>query len=179
MLPHASLSELASIAQFAGSMCQVGTAIIAVGIGLMTFRYTKRQSTLSLGHQNNTLANLVNTTIINSEAARQSWGKLQDCIVGSPDDAILFMYLNYVHNTYRMRQIGAVSAQLWQDTLSSCVAMLGRLRRDQLVRLLARGYEAGFQSAVLARYAELAPHPESNVLSTMRPWGTPRLAAAG
>ncbi len=62
------------------------------------------------------------------------------------------MYLNYVHNTYRMHQIGAVSDQVWEDTLGACAAMVGQLRREQVVRLLSRGYEAAFQSSVLAKF---------------------------
>src|SRR4051812_28711446 len=141
--------DLPSTFQVVGTMCQMCTAIIAAGIGVVTFRYTKRQSALSLINQNNTLANLVNTTIVQSEHARETLGKLHDFVVGCPDDAVLFMYLNYVHNTYRMRQIGAVSAQVWTDTLAACAAMIGRLRREQVVRLLSRGYEAGFQAEVL------------------------------
>jgi hypothetical protein len=149
----------------------VGTTLIAAGIGVMTFRYTQRQNALALINQNNALANLVNTTIIQSEPARETLGKLHDFIVGCPDDAVLFMYLNYVHNTYRMHQIGAVTGQVWLDTLGSCLAMIGQLRRDQVERLLSRGYEAGFQLAVLARYDAQASRrkPDTDVLTTLRP----------
>ncbi len=171
MLQFPAFDEVVAALQFAGSLCQVGTALIAACIGVMTFRYTRRQSALALVNQNNGLANLVNTTIIQSEQARETLGKLQDFVVGCPDDAVLFMYLNYVHNTYRMHHIGAVSRQVWLDTLVSCIGMLARLRRDQVERLLARGYEATFQRAVLARYDALAPEtqPDTDVLTTLRP----------
>jgi hypothetical protein len=64
------------------------------------------------------------------------------------------MYLNYVHNTYRMRQIGAVNQQVWQDTLSACASTLRGLRREQIERLLARGYEAQFQAELLRQIGE-------------------------
>src|SRR3954451_1771826 len=149
--------DLPSTFQVVGTVCQMCTAVIAAGIGVVTFRYTKRQSALALINQNNTLANLVNTTIIQSEQARATLGKLHDFVVGCPDDAVLFMYLNYVHNTYRMHQIGAVSGQVWRDTLAACLGMMGRLRRDQVAALLARGYETGFQPAVLSGYDSRAP----------------------
>ena len=152
-----SLAELSAAIHLLGSVCQMSTALIAVTIAVVTFRYTKRQSTLALLSQNNSLANLVNSTIIQSEQAQETFNKLHDFIVGCPDDAVLFMYLNYVHSTFRMHQIGAVSAQVWRDTLASCVTKVGRLRRDQLEVLLSRGYELAFQAAVLARYDEVAP----------------------
>src|SRR4051794_39027519 len=154
--------DLPSTFQVVGTMCQMCTAVIAASIGVVTFRYTKRQSALALINQNNTLANLVNTTIIQSEHARETLGKLHDFVVGCPDDAVLFMYLNYVHNTYRMHQIGAVSAQVWGDTLNACASMMARLRREQLQRFLSRGYEAGFQKAVLERYDAVAPKIEAD-----------------
>ena len=173
--------DLIAAIQFAGSLCQVGTALIAAAIGVVTFRYTKRQSALVLINQNNALANLVNTTVINSEPARNALGKLQDCIVGCPDDAVLFLYLNYVHNTYRMHEIGAVGAQVWRDTLAACAGTMGGLRRDQVERLLARGYETRFQEAVLARHDDARASQSANdkqVLTTLRPRAR-RLARAG
>jgi len=163
------IEDLPSAFQVVGTLCQMCTAVIAASIGVVTFRYTKRQSALSLINQNNTLANLVNQTIINSEHARDTLGKLHDFIVGCPDDAVLFMYLNYVHNTYRMHQIGAVSCQVWRDTLGACGNMVGRLRREQLELLLSRGYEAKFSAQVLARYDETAPMLNSDALTTIHP----------
>ena len=165
MPTQTALADLCTAIQLVGSICQMSTALIAVAIAVITFRYTKRQSALALINQNNSLANLVNSTIIQSEQARETLGKLHDFIVGCPDDAVLFMYLNYVHNTFRMHQIGAVSDQVWQDTLASCAKMVGGLRRDQLERLLARGYERTFQAAVLARYDEVASSPETGTVA--------------
>jgi hypothetical protein len=88
-------------------------------------------------------------------------------VVGCPDDAILFMYLNYVHNTFRTHQIGAVSAHVWRDTLASCVTMMGRLRRDQLEGLLSRGYEPAFKRAVLARYDAITLPPLTDAVTTL------------
>lgn len=155
MLDQFFPTDLAGIAQFAGSLCQMTTAVIAVAIGVVTFRYTRRQNSLALINQNNTLANLVNTTLVQSPEAREALGKLHDFVVGCPDDAILFMYLNYVHNTFRTYQIGAISEQVWTDTLGSCGAMVSRLKRQQVERLLGRGYEKSFQVAVLACYDRL------------------------
>lgn len=171
MLHAPTLDSPLELVQFMGSICQVGTAMIAAGIAVVTFRYTKRRSALALINHNNALANLVNSTVIQSEHARETLGKLHDFIVGCPDDAVLFMYLNYVHNTYRMLQIGTVTEQVWQDTLSACAAMIGRLRRDQVARLLARGYEARFQEAVLARYdAQVAAdEAETGGVTRLRP----------
>ena len=139
---HPSLpADLPAAIQFTTFVCQICTTLIAAVIGLVTFRYPKPQNALALINQNNALANLVNSTILQSEQAQQTLGKLHSFVVGCPDDAILFMYLNYVHNTFRMRQIGAVSAQVWRDTLASCVTIIGGLSRDQLERLLSRGYE--------------------------------------
>ncbi len=159
MLTPQMLTELSGSIQTIGSLCQMSTAVIAAAIGLVTFRYTRRQNALALINQNNALANLVNSTIIQSEPARETLGKLHEFVVGCPDDAILFMYLNYVHNTFRMYGIGAVSPQVWNDTLESCANMVGRLRRDQVQRLLSRGYEQRFQAAVLARYDAVTRPP--------------------
>ena len=180
MPPLPTLDQALGAIQLVGAVCQVSTALIAAAIGVVTFRYTRRQSALTLINQNNTLANLVNQTILQSEQARETLGKLHDFVVGCPDDAVLFMYLNYVHNTYRMHQIGAVSLQVWQDTLAACLNMVGRLRRDQVAKLLSRGYEAGFQGAVLALYDQQAPRieAESEVLTTLRPRSRPAPALA-
>ena len=67
------------------------------------------------------------------------------------------MYLNYVHNTFRMRRIGAVTNQVWQDTLTAATMLLSKLSRDQVERLLARGYERQFQLDVLARFDATMP----------------------
>jgi hypothetical protein len=136
-----------------GSICQMLTAVIVAAVGVITYRHTRRQGALTLINHNNALANLMNSTIIASADARAALGRLHDPIVGCPDDAVLFIYLNYVHNTYRMHCMGAVSAQVWRDTLASCVATTRRLRPDQLQRLLSRGYELKFRSALLTEHA--------------------------
>ena len=69
------------------------------GDGLVTFRYTKRQNALTLINQNNSLANLVSSTILQSEQAPADARKAASFVVGCPDDAILFLYLNY--NTFQ------------------------------------------------------------------------------
>ena len=79
-------------------------------------------------------------------------------------------------NTFRMKHIGAVSAQVWQDTLASCAAMMGRLRRDQLEQLLSRGYERAFQAAVLARYDERLTSPATDIPLPTRNMPRPRIA---
>jgi hypothetical protein len=179
MMTICSLDDLIALVHCAGSFCQVGTALIAATIGAVTYRYTRRQSALALIGQNNALANLVNTTMINSHEARDVFGKLQDAIVGCPDDAVLLMYLNYVHNTYRMHQIGAVSAQVWRDTLNSCNAIVVRLRREQVQALLSRGYEAGFQHAVLTGYDRQALQATTDTAVLTRLPRRPVLARAG
>jgi hypothetical protein len=145
-------AQLAEMLQIAGSACQMTTAVVAVGIAMMTYRYTRRQSALTLINHNNVLANAVNQLVVQSPEARIALGRLQEPIVGCPDDAVLFMYLNYVHNVFRMHHVGSVGAQVWTDTLESCAAMLGRLSRPQVTRLLGRGYEARFQAMVLERF---------------------------
>lgn len=176
-LPHVAWAQLL---QAAGSLCQMATAVIAVAVGVCTFRFTKRQNFLSLVNQSNNLANMVNTTLIGSPQAREALGKLQDTIVGYPDDAILFMYLNYVHNTYRTYRIGAVSRQVWMDTLASCAGMMARLNRGQVEQLLGRGYEAAFGVAVLARYdairAAAAQTAGYSDVDTIKPFRRPQAA---
>ena len=149
--------DLLAMLPLISTVCQMCTAMIAVTVGVITFQYTKRQSAMTLINHNNTLANAVNTTLISSAEARGALSRLQNPIVGTPDDAVLFMYLNYVHNAFRMRQIGAVSAQVWQDTLGACVTLLRGLQREQVVRLVGRGYEARFQADVLQRFDETVP----------------------
>ena len=144
--------DLGESIQLLGSVSQVCTALIAVGIATLTFRHQKRQGALTLINQTNAMANLVNSTVIQSPEARAALGRLQDPIVGCADDAVLFLYLNYVHNTYRTFVAGAIRRRVWSDTLDSCAAMLGRLRRDQVERLLSRGYETAFRHEVLGRY---------------------------
>ena len=160
MLNQTLLANLPIDLQITGTLCQMCTALIAAVIGIITFRYTRRQNALSLINHNNALANLVNSTILQSEQAQQTLSRLHNFVVGCPDDAILFMYLNYVHNTFRMHQIGAVSGQVWRDTLASCARMMSRLGRSQLEGLLSRGYERAFQLAVLARHDEMAEQQE-------------------
>lgn len=180
MFSAPSSADFACAMEFASPIFQMVTAVIAVVIGVMTFRYTRRQSALALINQNNTLANLVNTTVIQSAEAREAMGRLHDPIVGCPDDAVLFMYLNYVHNTYRTWRVGAISIQVWRDTLGSCATTMSRLERRQVERLLARGYEAAFKAAVLARYDEMtAPATATVTTLVCRPAVKPRFALAG
>jgi hypothetical protein len=153
MTSQSIIAALAETVHLIGPARQMITATIAAFIGVITYRYTRRQNALALINHNNTLANQMNCTIIQSEEARQALGRLHDPVVGCPDDAVLFIYLNYVHNTFRMHRIGAVTAQVWRDTLAACVLMVGRLRPDQLERLLSRGYENDFRAAVLAGHA--------------------------
>ena len=168
-------AELATAVQAVGSLCQVVTAVIAVSIAVVTFRYTKRQNALSLINQNNSLANLVNTTLIQSPKAREALGRLSDPIVGDTDDAVLFMYLNYVHNTFRTFQIGAITATVWEDTLASCIVHLVRLERGQVERLLARGYERSFSAQVLAGFDKATHVPAA---ARPAPARRPRLRVA-
>ena len=107
------------------------------------------------------MANAVNSTIITAPEACAAFSRLQDVIIGAQDDAVMFMYLNYVHNTFRMRQIGAVSERVWQDTLRSCTSVVSKLPREQVRRFLARGYEPGFQSAILARFDAGSAHNDN------------------
>lgn len=159
------------------TVCQMATALIAVSIATVTYRYTKRQSALNLISQNNAMANAVNSTIIAAPEACATFSRLQNVIIGAQDDAVMFMYLNYVHNTFRMRQIGAVSERIWQDTLGSCTAVVAKLPRDQVQRFLARGYEPAFQTAVLGRL-DAVPARNDNVLPMVkRPAGLEFAAA--
>ena len=96
MLNQTLPADLPATIQLTGFICQICTTLIAAVIGLVTFRYTRRQNALTLINQNNSLANLVNSTILQSEQAGQTLGKLHSFVVGCPDDAILFMYLNYI-----------------------------------------------------------------------------------
>ena len=152
--------------QFAGPTAQIMTTVIAVVIASLTYRHQRRQNILNLINQNNALANLVNTTIIQCPDARGVLGRAEDCIVGCPDDAILFLYLNYVHNTFRTYRIGIISRQVWTDTLAGSVGRLQGLSRDQVERLLARGYERAFQTAILAAHAAA---PRRAVVTPHRP----------
>ena len=147
-----ALHDLSVLLQTAGSIGQLVTAGIAVAIGLATFRHQRRQSRMMLINEGNALANQVNATIVNQPGACAVLARLRDPIVGCPDDAVLFMYLNWAHNVWRTHRAGAMRAQVWQDTLAGCVGTLASLRRDQVVRLVSRGYERKFQDEVLARY---------------------------
>ena len=71
------------------------------------------------------------------------------------EDAVLFIYLNYVHNTYRTFRVGVIAEQIWTDTLESCATLMAGLQRTQVEALLSRGYERRFQDLVLARYDAL------------------------
>src|SRR4051794_11372170 len=51
-------ADLSSMLQFLSTVCQICTALIAATIGVVTFRYTKQQSALTLINQNNSLANV-------------------------------------------------------------------------------------------------------------------------
>ena len=84
MIADLFTAELASHLQLLGTICQAGTAIIAATIGVITYRYTRRQSALSLINQNNGLANLVNSTIIQSEAARATLGNCRIALSAVP-----------------------------------------------------------------------------------------------
>ena len=75
MIANLFTAELTSHLQLFGTICQAGTAVIAAMIGVIAYRDTKRQSALSLINQDNGLANLVTSTIIQSEAARATLGK--------------------------------------------------------------------------------------------------------
>ena len=147
-----ALHNLSVLLQTAGSIGQLLTAGIALSIGIATFRHQRRQNRMSLINESNALANLVNATIINQPGACAVLARLRDPIVGCPDDAVLFMYLNWAHNIWRNYKVGAMRPQVWEDTLAGCVGTLAGLRRDQVVRLVSRGYERKFQDAVLARY---------------------------
>ena len=164
-----ALHDLSAILQTAGSIGQLLTAGIALSIGIATYRHQRRQNRMSLINESNALANHVNATVINHPAACAVLGRLRDPIVGCPDDAVLFMYLNWAHNVWRTYKVGAMRPQVWQDTLAGCVGTLSSLRRDQVVRLVPRGYERGFQNAVLGRYdaAETA-RPEAEVTTLKR-----------
>ena len=151
MLPIAP-HDLSAFLQTAGSVGQLLTAGIAVSIAVATFRHQRRQSRMSLINEGNALANLVNATVINQPAACAVLGRLRAPVVGCPDDAVLFMYLNWAHNAWRNHRVGVIRPQVLGDTLSGCAATLAGLRRDQVVRLMSRGYERKFQDAVLARY---------------------------
>jgi hypothetical protein len=147
-----ALHDLSAILQTAGSVGQLLTAGIAVSIAVATFRHQRRQSRMALINESNALANIVNATVINQPAACAVLGRLRDPIVGCPDDAVLFMYLNWAHNMWRNYKVGAMRPQVWEDTLAGCIGTLAGLRRDQVVRLVSRGYERKFQDEVLARY---------------------------
>ncbi|MBV9538032.1 MAG: hypothetical protein JOY70_03755 [Acidisphaera sp.] len=165
MSSHLAIATFSEELRLISTFCQICTALVAAAIGVITFRYTRQQSTLSLINHNNGMANSVNQALLTSADARLAFGRLRTAIVGCPDDAILFMYLNYVHNTYRMHRVGAVSSQVWLDTLGSCVTVLASLRREQVVALLSRGYEEGFKQAVLSRTAmPAAPSPAHNAV---------------
>ena len=77
----ASAPEEGSLAPPQGAMRLSGATRVSRAsrceVLLVTFRYTRRQNALTLINQNNSLANLVNSTILQSEQARQTLGKLE------------------------------------------------------------------------------------------------------
>ena len=79
MLNQTLPADLPATIQLTGFICQICTTLIAAVIGLVTFRYTRRQNALTLINQNNSLANLVNSTILQSEQAQQTLGKTRSC----------------------------------------------------------------------------------------------------
>ncbi len=85
----------------------LATASAAVAIAIRAHMFAKRQTDLTLVNQNNSMANEFNQMMVNSESARQIMSKFRTPIIGSPHDAIMFMYLNYVHNAYRTNKTGA------------------------------------------------------------------------
>ena len=82
MLNQTLLANLPIDLQVIGTLCQMCTAMIAAVIGMITFRYTRRQNALSLINHNNALANLVNSTILQSEQAQQGQNPTTRAIAG-------------------------------------------------------------------------------------------------
>jgi hypothetical protein len=58
MLNQTLAADLPAIIPAISFICQICTTVIAAVIGLVTFRYTRRQNALTLINQNNSLANL-------------------------------------------------------------------------------------------------------------------------
>jgi hypothetical protein len=81
MQTFSSLTDILNVLPLVGTVCQMCTAMIAVAVGVITFRYTKRQSALTLINHNNGLANAVNSLVIASPEVRTVLGRLKDPIV--------------------------------------------------------------------------------------------------
>lgn len=154
------LGQWSVVIQLAGAIAQTLTAVFALIVAVTTFKFTKKQNSLALINENNSLANQVNLAILSSTEAASTFARLRKPIVGSSDDAIIFMYLNYVHNTFRTKKIGAITPTVWTDTLKSCSLLLSSLPRDQVIALLSRGYESEFRSAILLEYDTIGQHAQ-------------------
>ncbi len=59
MVSDIEWAGLLAMASIIGPVCQMGTTVIAAAVGVVTFRYTRRQSALALINQTNNLANIV------------------------------------------------------------------------------------------------------------------------
>jgi hypothetical protein len=144
-----------ALGQWVGAAGQAVTALLALLIALMTYRYTKRQNTITLIKYLNDMVNDFNKAVIGSEAAQHVVSGLRQPIVNQPDDSIVFLYLNFLHTSFRMAAAGLIESGLSDATMANGVHYLIKLKRDEIERFLSRGYEPAFRAAVLKSYDSL------------------------
>lgn len=138
----AQLHRVPALVQAAVPALKAVTTWIEAAVSGVTPRHQRRLAPL---HGGGALTRLASAT---AAAPARPHGPMP----GNPDEAALLTCLASVHDAWRNRQARVIRDQVWRNALTGCEDMLVRLRRDQVERLLSRGYDRRFQTAVLVRY---------------------------
>lgn len=133
-------------------VASLAVPFVAAGVASAAVAASRHRRRVALIRRGDALAGLVNLMLASGFPPSAAQGALHGPHASRRDNALMLRHLDWVQATWRNRWDGATGAQAWRDTLPGCMAMLARLRRDQVERLLAHRCERRFQTAILVRY---------------------------
>ncbi|MGO8954115.1 MAG: hypothetical protein ACLQF2_12390 [Rhodomicrobium sp.] len=144
-------NAIGACGQWASSLFSLLTAAALIWIAARSYYDTKRQNKLQMITLMNDMVNDWDKTVISRSELIEKLDVIRDPVLDHETDNLIFMYLNFAHTVWYMKNEKLIDAKLSESVLQNAGDLISGLPEDLLTRLLARGYEPDFSKEMKCR----------------------------
>jgi len=141
--------------EMVGALGQIMTALVATYVAYITYRYTKRQSNATIIKNLNDMVNEFNKACM-LETNKEAVAIFRKSIIDPSTDALVFIYLNFLHTTHAMHRGKLIANDSYLSTMTNGISFLQNIDKGDLEKFLSRGYEYDFKEKVLEMFNNTA-----------------------
>jgi hypothetical protein len=134
-----------------GAVGQIVTAIMAIFVACIAFRFTKRQTSITLLTSLNNLWNSYHLAMIENPEAREVVDKYRETIISPLEDSIADMTLNIYETSFLLHENRLISREYYDAMIVNVLDGVGTIPEVALKKYLRRGYHLRFVADVEAR----------------------------